>query len=439
MALVAPHAGYPSLICSSSEGHINAVQDLTLPRRSPVVGFMRHSPQQAMHGHFDQLRQWRSHQEFYGCKDFEAGLSDAKQPALRLPPGSPYVGSQRHAPPSPFLNFSKAKSSFCLPEALQLNGSAIDESLEQCLGSPLPDEAWIQILSLLADVTRISCLSLVARGFPALLKSEAVWAHLSVQIRPAAIAALAPQLAAWLPAWRGVSKLIIPRSAQLQKELAEQMPDLPIEIAWRFDSQLKGSCVEVINHGRSVRRVPGAEEELVVLGDAPLPQTVLAVLEDFLDCRTSSADCASAQLLLPYLEVILDDRSAINCSDGLNDFGIGVTACLPLDVRDLGVVADEVPFSWVVDFTKNSVVLSVDNMEVAKSWQVSGDDLKEGDRVGLRITAAGSIEIYINGQLSAHLTPEPRHCVPQGIKLFPVLDLFGCTAQLSRTNAEKPC
>lgn len=443
MELISP---IPSLIQGTGVGYPDAVKDLTLPRGSPMLGFMRHAPQQpgsgspsqaSMYGRFDQLRSWRSRQEEAGCSDLEVGAADSKDVQTRqLPRGSPYVGFQRHAPPSPFLNFSANRDKFCLPSP------AIEEDYENCLDDfvlddrepvacaelegQLPDEAWLLILSLVADVSRIGSLSRVARGFPTLLQSEMVWANRPVRIPPAVIAGLAPQLSTWLPAWRLVSKLIIPRSVQLKAELKKQMPDLPVEVAWRFDYQLKGEGVEVVNHGRSVRRLPGAEEELVVLGDAPLSQTV---------------GCVEGEpyLLLPYLEVTLDDRSASECGDGLNDFGIGITARPPSaeDITNLAV-ADEVPLSWVVDFTKSFIVLSVNNREAAKGLSVKGDDLNEGDRVGLRVTAAGTLEVYINGKQRDHLTPDASECVPRGVELFPVLDLYGCTAQLSRTDAERP-
>jgi len=299
-------------------------------------------------------------------------------------------------------------SNFCLDRP---SGGALGE---------LPEEAFSIVLALVVDISRISCLSCVARGFSELLKSELVWANRRVEVPFRAIEGLAPVLSTWLPAWRLASSLVVPRSKQLLAELSQQMPELPIEVAWRFDSELKGAGVEVIKNGWSVRRVTDAEEEFVVLGDAPLLQTVSA---------TGPA---------PYLEVILDDRTASMENDLINDFGIGVTAQPPSDIRELGAVADEVPLSWVVDFTKSSVVLSVNNSEAAKGSGANGKHLHEGDRVGLRVTPAGTFEIFINGVFLEHLEPLPHECVPPGVNLFPVLDLYGCTAQLSRTNALQP-
>merc|ERR1719235_820835 len=107
-------------------------------------------------------------------------------------------------------------------------------------------------------------------------------------------------------------------------------------------------------------------------------------------------------------------------------------------MREIGAVACEVPSSWVVDFSLSSVTLTVNNIEVAKSRKVFAGDLGEGDRVGLRVTEGGSIEIFFNGKFRDCLVPPPACCVSSNVELFPVLDLYGCTAQLSRTLAEMP-
>lgn len=116
---------------------------------------------------------------------------------------------------------------------------------------------------------------------------------------------------------------------------------------------------------------------------------------------------------------------------------MGVTTRRPSKDK-LGLVADEVPRSWIVNFTKFSTNLTVNNCEAGKGSQVSGEDLEEGDKVGLRFTAQGKIEIYINGVLQDQITPSERDRVPEGVELFPVLDLYGCTEQLSRTFANSP-
>jgi hypothetical protein len=317
------------------------------------------------------------------------------------------------------------------PEATYAQEEAIDEAVfgatfslsesdedmppESSLGH-VPDEALVVILSMIANVRGIACLSRVCRTCSIVLKNELVWAHHVVNVAPWMLPAFAPHLDKWLPAWRLVSKVIVPRSHQLLAEMKRQAPDLPVELAWRFDKELKGDGVEIVGHGQSVKRVDGAEEELVVLGDSPLPRT-----DDD-----------------PYLEVILDERIEDLSQDNLNDFGIGVTAQPPSDIGELGAVAGEVPLSWVVDFTRSSVVLSVNNMEAAKGYGANATDLFTGARVGLSVTKDGCLELFINGKLRERLAPPENERVPSGVELFPVLDLYGCTSQLSRSDARRP-
>lgn len=380
-----------------------------------------------MNEHFDRLRQRRSQREGEVSRELES---------TKLPPTSPYVGSQRHSPPSPLLRFidpqthgEGSQHMSMLPPLFELSESLVDSSPlgneEAVETTPstlhqLPEEIWIYFLSMVVEVPLICLLSRVARGVSSLLKSEFVWANRAVLISPASVVTLAPTLSSWLPAWKLVQKLVVPRSSQLLAELSRKAPELPIEVAWRFDQMFKGEGVEVINYGRTVKRCDGAEEELVVLGDAPLPQ---------------SAFSDRGRERLPFFEVVLEDRS-VEPQDIVNDFGIGVTACPPCDMEELGAVAVEVPSSWVVDFAQSSVMLSINNSEVAKANHSSC--LKEGDRVGLRITTRGSIEIFINGMLYEHFVPPTDKCVPSGVSLYPVLDLYGCTMQLSRTDAADP-
>lgn len=392
-----------------------------LPSRSPFVGFLRHSPHQTMQEQFHNITAWRSRCSSTACGD--AALEDTwtEKQDLQLPKTSPYVGSQRHAPPSPFLAFA---STWLPPPAFELDEISDEEpetsSLSSAAGSRLPGESpnqvpedvWHSVLSFVAETPMILRLAPVARGVYTLLKSEVVWADHAVRISPGMVEGLAPNLDAWLPVWRLASKLIVPRSIQLLEELQERT-NLHIEVAWRFDKELKGRGVDVINHGGSVKRIADAEEELVVLGDAPLIMHEEA----------------------HYFEVSLDDRTADTAMGNLNDFGIGVTARPPSLVAE---VASEVPMSWVVDFTRSSVVLSVNNREAAKGENASAEDLEEGDKVGLRVTPCGSFEIFINGELRQKLVLKMSDRVPRGIKLFPVLDLYGCTAQLSRTDSDSP-
>lgn len=404
-----------------------------LPRRQPFVGFLRHAPpQQLLSGQLDLLLRRRCSQQEDEEEEVDSMLDadgdEKEEKAAALPRASPYVGFQRHAPPSPSLCFSSSSIPPLpalprLPEASELVAGTCEhfgpcrshapatEAQRQWPGR-LPEEVWTGVLGFAVELPLLGVLSRLSRGFPDLLVSHSVWAGRPVRISPALVPQLAPRLGKWLDVWQSSTKLILPRSAQLLSEVSRRAPGLAVEVAWRFDQHLKGDGVEVLKHGLVARRT--SDEELVVLGDAALP---------------------SAPGRTPYLEVRLDERGEA-IGDGLNDFGFGVTACDPEEIGELGAVADEVPRSWVVDFTAASVVLSVNNQEAAKGYRVTADDLHQGDRVGLRL-APGQVEVYINGRLSEKLVPRVEDCVPTS-GLFPVIDLYGRTIQVSRTFAEEP-
>jgi len=263
------------------------------------------------------------------------------------------------------------------------------------------------------DLASVPQLARISQGFPELVRSRSVWSGRPVRVPPMLMAQLAPRLSKWLDAWQLSTKLVVPHSNQLLTEVARRAPGLPVEVSWRFDRHMKGTGVEILRHGVTARRT--SDEELVVLGDAPL--------------RMASG-------LAPYLEVQLDERGE-SIGDGLNDFGFGVTASHPGEIQELGCVADEVPRSWVVDFTECSVVLSANNHEAAKGRRVTAQDLLQGHRVGLRL-ADDAVEVFINGQLRERLVPSPEDSIPLGVSLFPVFDLYGCTTQISRSDAEEP-
>lgn len=409
-----------------------------LPRGLPLVGFLRHAPPQGLYGLLDSLL-WRRNQqaveaagpEDSGSEGPSAGKPDGPRLcADGLPRTSPYVGSQRHAPPSPKLCFSISVEELGLAslrdcdDLLPLLGlrwapSPPGPASTRSGGCPpwrVPEEIWAAVLLFVVDVPAIGRLSAVSRTFEQALRTEGAWRGRTVRVRPASSAGLAPVFGTWLAAWRSVKKLVVPRSSQLLAEASRRAPELPIEVAWRFDRHLKGDGVEILLSGLAARRV--SDEELVVLGDASLP-------------------CGPGRP--PYLEVRLDERSkqGAAASDGLNDFGLGVTACDPEELREIGAVADEVPKSWVVDFTKSSVVLSVNNHQAAKGRGVSAEDLRQGDRVGLRVMP-DAIEVFVNGALRERLQPGLEERVPEGASLFPVLDLYGLSVQISRTDAEGP-
>lgn len=406
---------------------IGADEDI-LPRKLPLIGFLRHAPQQVLHGQLDRLLRRRNQPRAEEIVDPSDEAEQKSQATSELPRASPYVGFQRHAPLSPTLNFSSLTPASCGSPLSTFLDSQLDldlvdgdtcswEEYEDDDKAPhtpgrLPDELWGTVLSYVAEVPSLCRLCRICRGFPEALKNENVWARRPIHIAPTALQGLAPHLGTWLPAWRCASRIVVPRSSQLLAELARRAPELPVQVAWRFDANLKGDGVEVLRSGLTARRI--AEEELVVLGDASL--------------RTGRG--------LPYFEVELEERCEESL-DVVNDLGLGVTACAPEEIRSLGSVADEVPRSWVVDFTQSSVVLSVDNREAAKGKRVSSKDLREGDRIGLRISS-GNLEVYINGEMREVLEPTPADRVPDDIELFPILDLYGRTVQISRNDAEVP-
>lgn len=437
---------------------IEGSQGSILPRSLPHVGFLRHAPQLALHGQLDKLLKRHKVQEALVDRDRGRSEFESHDDALPEKPGrtelvlprqSPYVGFRRHAPPSPKLCFSQLTSSSLAshvshsePQGLPripLHGPGSWESnsftsvgglfaasahwpsqrpqrrgLQPQMPSGLPEEVWSLILRDVIEVSDLHYISRVTRGFSEAVRTKEVWDGRLVSLLSVDSQRLAPWLHDWLPAWRNASRLVLPRSSQLLAEVSHQVPDVLVEVAWRFDSHLKGDGVEVLNRGLTARRID--DEELVVLGDASIP------------IRSGRA---------PYLEVRLDERCEEENDDDLNDFGLGITVCDPEELYEIGAVADEVPRSWVVDFTQSSVVLSVNNHEVAKGSHLSSKDLHEGNRVGIRILPV-AVEVFIDGRLRERLSLDSGEKVPQGCGLFPVLDLYGRTMQITRMFTEEP-
>lgn len=394
-----------------------------LPRGSPFVGCLRHAPKQALAGQLGRLLRRRAEaalQEQVLPEQCEADScqSASAESSEKLPPSSPYVGFQRHAPPSsPVLCFTGiGRGQPLLPPPLQLPG-AIDEELDAfpALPGSLPEEVWTSVAALAVEVPTLAAFSRVSHSFSKVAASEAVWRGKVVSIAPCCVTGLAPQLVRWLQAWRACKKLVLPRSEQLLRQVQKRAPQLEVEVSWRFDQYLKGNGVEVVREGKSVRRV--AEEELVVLGDAPL-------------CRGKDR--------CPYLEVTLD-KYGEGTGDNINDFGFGVTACAPEDIRELGAVADEVPCSWVVDFTQSMVCLSINNREAgATGKHLSALDLKQGVRIGLLVKPK-EFEVYLDGVLRDVLPVKvAEERVPPEAGLYPVLDLYGRAIEVSKSDAEGP-
>lgn len=392
-----------------------------LPRDSPFVGCLRHAPKQALAGQLGRLLRRRAEEQVLP-EQREAGgpWSASDESSEKLPPSSPYVGFQRHAPPSsPVLCFSAiGKGQPLSPPPLRLPG-AIDEDRASLVAVPalpgrLPEEVWMSVAALAVEVPTLAAFSRVNHSFNKVVANEAVWRDKVIRIVPSCMTGLAPRLEHWLQAWHVCKKLVLPRSEQFLRQVQQRAPQLEVEVSWRFDKYLKGSGVEVERQGKSVRRV--AEEELVVLGDAPL-------------CRGKDR--------CPYLEVTLDEYGE-GMGDDVNDFGFGVTACEPKEISELGAVADEVPCSWIVDFTPSMVCLSINNREAATGKSLSALDLKQGARIGLLVKPA-EFEVYIDGVLRASLPVKVvEERVPCEAGLYPVLDLYGRANEVSKSDAEGP-
>lgn len=418
------------------------LQGVILPRGLSCVGFLRHAPPQVLEHRLHVLLRRRPPAD----SDWVEHGSRSRLASQKLPPSSPYIGFRRHAPPSPSFScepnfpraFSKLPDLVLSPDAEAAASDAAPSAISFGSGASrrpaflgvacaqfswkFPEEVWATIFAAAVDVRDIGRVSRLARGFPELIASEATWRGRPVRISPQAALGLSQRLDIWVRSWRCASKLVVPNSPALLVEIERLAPELPVEISWRFDRLLRGSGVEVLRAGAAVRRISCEEAQFVVLGDAPL---------------------ASGPSRQPYLEVRLDERgAAVAGADGLNDFGMGFTVCRPgeLELEELGVVADEVPHSWVVDFTQSFVALSVNDHEAASGSGVSAAMLKEGDCVGLRVTRGGGVEVFINGTLRERLEPkEVEDRIPVGEALHPVLDLYGRTVQLSCTENEGPC
>eukprot|EP00929_Paragymnodinium_shiwhaense_P063572 TRINITY_DN31763_c0_g2_i1.p1 TRINITY_DN31763_c0_g2~~TRINITY_DN31763_c0_g2_i1.p1 ORF type:complete len:457 (-),score=96.97 TRINITY_DN31763_c0_g2_i1:98-1468(-) len=411
-----------------------------LPRGQPFVGFLRHAPRQramSPHGRYAALlakRRRKHRRDRADAVDSGAESLDSDGKGLHkleeiLPRESPYVGFSRHAPPSPTLDFLTA----CRPFGRQMSELDLaDEFSDQgCLGG-LPDELLAKAFAFIADIRQLRCWLSLARGFEQVLHLECVWRHAVICIEPEMVQGFAPHLGDWLPAWKQARKLLVPQSKQLLAEIRRQDPDMMVEVAWRFDRNLCGDGVEVLRNGRTVRRIEedyqNTGDSLVVLADAPLSRVLLRGVQP--------ADQKATPVAMPYFEVRLDELPEDD-EELVNEFGLGVTTCDTTDFNELGVVvADEVPDSWVVDFARSSITLNVNNVEQARSRAVTASSLFQGDRVGLRITADGALEIFINGCFRERLSPKLEDRIKADVDLVPVLDLYGRTRQVTVSYAE---
>uniref|UniRef100_A0A7S1FE60 NHR domain-containing protein n=1 Tax=Noctiluca scintillans TaxID=2966 RepID=A0A7S1FE60_NOCSC len=403
-------------------------EDFLLPRKSPHLGFMRHAPSQELNELEKESDLFRldggssssilddipSLQE--GCR---RDLTSATQREVRGRLAMWRCMSCRGRDVSDISSALAVSATLAsldleveLPPA-QIPDDEIDDPMdaENLWHSfpEVPEEIWTMVLSHVVDLRSWATLSHISRGFASLVKAETTWCGRVVRIEPGMIHGIAPRLCSLLPVWRRAKKLVLPRDPAVMHEIAWRAPTLPLEVAWRFDSELKGAGVQVIQSGNAVRRT--GDDDLVVFGDAPLP-------------TTDGQD--------PYFEVCLDERTEL---EEINDFGIGVTACDPCDLAVIGSVADEVPRSWVVDFTVASVILNVNNVNSARGTRARAELLQQGDRVGVRVTKDGALEVFVNGILLEHLAPATSsERVPPGIPLYPVVDLYGSPLQMSRTD-----
>lgn len=400
----------------ASEGELEEGE--ILPRGLPFVGFRRHAPPQPLvPGEPDHMRRADGPSTSKGSSTAGAIVAKRSQlTVLKLLRESPYVGFCRHAPPSPTLSFARSPALSESPFGELLPAAGQGAAPGTSLPSPLPDALWVAVLSYVAEVPAVLNLARVSSNFEELLRCPGTWQGIKVRVQPSALPGLAPVLGRWLKAWQFATKLVVPRSAQLLAEIGRLAPQLKVEVAWRFDSRTKGDGLEVVRGGAAVRRV--SQEDLVALGDAPL---------------------VHGRGRPPYVEVRLERLDNVPAGDGLNDFGIGVTACNPEDLDDVGAVAAEVPRSWVVDFAQSVVCLSVNNREETKGFGAAASTLCEGDRVGVRVAPLDrALEVFINGELRDRLAPAPGHRIPPGATLFPVMDLYGRAVQLACTDAEGP-
>lgn len=448
-----------------------------LPKSSPYVGHYRHAPPSPVPSELaDRLQ---------GLLGRARKTQDTKEPVAArplslLPKNSPFVGYQRHAPESPrmcpmgsmspmslepaalpadilpadeafslnddgplglfFIDDNIAnldndeEDSFCLqPLADQLDPEEDDFTLDDpfpalfkkksavsskksklALDQYLPHDALCQVIQNIATTKMLPSLLSASHAFHEATRSPQTWQGIPVSLPPAAAFYRGRHIPKYVAMWQQAEKIMMPRCSKLSAEFRETCPDVPREFIWRFDSRLKGCGVTVKNNGKTACRTD--DDKVVVLGDAPI--------------RNS------------YLEVFLDERDEdMSWENQPNDFGLGVTsshqtACEELKQGNLEV-AGEFPHSWVVDFSKNSIFLVINNENVARHELFGAADIHKGDRVGLKLERH-LIRVYVNGKQEATLTvPDHAPIEPMGT-LYPVFDLYGRTKQMTYSEASSP-
>jgi len=172
----------------------------------------------------------------------------------------------------------------------------------------------------------------------------------------------------------------------------------------RFASVSHGDSLHLSADRLSAHHVSSAEEAMygVVLSERPLEETA----DGF------------------YFELSID---AIQ-EDKTGGLAIGVTATRPADMAlllpGLPEAAVEVPSCWCIGFY--GVAFSSEHGDFTDvPWDPQL--LSLGDRVGLHLTANGTMSIMQNGQVVARSPDE----VPIDCPLYAVVDLFGNTAGVS--------
>lgn len=450
-----------------------------LPKSSPYVGHYRHAPPSPVHAELAErlqnlLSRSRKTQDTNGMR-----------PLSLLPRDSPFVGTKRHAPQSPKMSNvlgprctsplactagsmspTVTLSPICLgpaalptERALAANDGPLglfflddnlpdlddDEEEEECfclrplfaelyqeeefssfqpfpsltrcikskkslvsIDSCLPHTTLCQVLKSAMTTKLLGSVLSVNHAFADAAKSPLTWQGIPVSLPPSA-PLYEEEITNLLGAWTQAKKIVMPRCSDLFAEVLDVCPDVPTEIAWRFDPSLKGSGVQVRDHGKTACKIN--EDKVVVLGDAPV--------------RNS------------YFEIVLDERDDDTDWDNPNDFGLGVTSSRTKAGEHMKKVevAGEVPHSWVVDFSKRSIFLVINNEHAAQYDMFGAEDISKGDRVGLFLEP-NAIYVYVNGIQEACLQV-PEHAKIDGI-LYPVFDLYGRTKRMTRSVASHP-
>jgi hypothetical protein len=294
------------------------------------------------------------------------------------------------------------------PALFKKQSAPISKKPKLPLDQYLPHDALCLLLSNIATAKMLPSLLSASRSFQEATRSPQTWQGIPVSLPPAAVS-YPQQIGKYSTMWKEAKTIMMPRSSELVSELTATCPCVPLELVWRFDTRLKGSGVTVSKNGKTASR--SDEDKVVVLGDAPI--------------RNS------------YFEIFLDERDDDTVWENPNDFGLGFTsshstACESMESVE---VAGEVPHSWVVDFSKSSIFLVINNEQAGMYEFFGAADIRKGDRVGL-LMEPNVIRVYLNGVRQASLNV-PESATIEGT-LYPVFDLYGRTKQMTYSEASSP-